>query len=81
MKTYFLCPVFIPRPTFAQTVTARTFIIPSFSAILIISHTQWTPASIDGYVQGFPETTFLKPTPLPSEISHTANALSPWHRS
>ena len=55
-------------PTFAQTVTARTFITPSFSAILIISHNQWAQASIDGYAQGFPETIFLKPTPLPSEI-------------
>jgi hypothetical protein len=54
---------------------------PSFSAFLIINHTQWAQASIDGYVQGFPETTFLKPAPLPSEISHTSNALSPWHRS
>jgi hypothetical protein len=33
-------------------------------AILGINHTQWAPASIDGYVQGFPETTFLKTTPL-----------------
>ena len=30
-----------------------------------INRTQWAQASIDRYVQGFPETTFLKPTPLP----------------
>jgi hypothetical protein len=58
-------------------VTARTFINPSFSAILIINHIQWAQVSVGGYAQGFPETTFLKPAPLPSEISHTSNALSP----
>ena len=31
-------------------------------------------ASIDGYVQGFPQTTFLKPTPLPSEKLHIERA-------
>jgi hypothetical protein len=55
-------------------MTARTFINPSFSAILIINRTQWAQASIDRYAQGFPETTFLKPAPLTSEISHTLNA-------
>ena len=74
-------PVFLPTPDFAQTLTARTFINTSFSAIPIINHTQLAQASIDGYVQGFPETTFLIPAPLPSEISHTSNALPPWHRS
>jgi hypothetical protein len=73
-KGQFFRPVFLPTPDFAQTATARTFINPSFSAILGISHIQWVQASIDGYVQGFPETTFLKPSPLPSEISHTLNA-------
>ena len=54
----FLWPVFLLIPAFAQTVTARTFINASFSAILIISHTQWAPALIDRYVQGFPERRF-----------------------
>ena len=57
-------------------MTVRTFINQSFSAILIISHTQWAPASIDGYVQGFPETTFLKPTPLPFEKLHIEHLLT-----
>jgi hypothetical protein len=63
-----LCLGFLPISAFVQTLTAKTFINPSFSAILVISQTQLAQASIDGYVQGFPETTFLKPTPLPSEI-------------
>jgi hypothetical protein len=45
---------------------------PRFSAILVISRTQWAQDSIDGHVQGFPETTLLKPAPLPSEKSHIA---------
>jgi hypothetical protein len=60
--------------TFAQTATARTFINPSFSAILIINHTQCPQASIYGYAQGFPETIFLKPSPLPSEKLYISNA-------
>jgi hypothetical protein len=47
---------------------------PSFSAFLIINHTQWAQVSIDGYVQGFPETTFLKPAPPPSERLHIERA-------
>ena len=54
-------------------IISRDFINTSFSAILTINHTQWAPASIDGYVQGFPQTIFLIPSPLPSEISHTLN--------
>ena len=73
-KTRFLDSELLLIPAFAQTLTARTFINPSFSAILIISHIQWAPASIDGYVQGFPETTFLKPAPLPSEKLHVERA-------
>jgi len=57
-----------------QTSTALAFINPSFSAILFINRTQWAQASIDGYAQGFPETTFLKPTPLPSEKLHIERA-------
>jgi hypothetical protein len=33
------------------------------------------PIKITSTYQGFPEATFLKPAPLPSEISHTSNAL------
>jgi hypothetical protein len=39
-----------------------------------ISRTQWAQASIDGYVQGFPETTLLKPAPPPSEKLHIEHA-------
>jgi hypothetical protein len=76
----FIYLAFLSISSFAQTSIAHIFINPSFSAILVISRTQVAQASIDGYVQGFPETTFLKPIPLPSEISHTLNALSLWHR-
>ena len=57
-------------PAFAQTSTARGLINPSFSAILIINHTQWAQASIDGYVQGFREATFSKQALLPPERLH-----------
>ncbi len=60
-------PTFLLISTFAQTATVLIFINPTFPAILIISHIQCPQASIDGYAQGFPETTFLKPAPLPSE--------------
>jgi len=53
---------------FVQTLSARTFINPSCSALFIINHTQVEQASIAQYVQGFPETIFLTPSPLPSEI-------------
>jgi hypothetical protein len=66
----FLCPTFLPTPTFAQIATARTFTNPSFSAILVINHIQWAQASIDGYAQGFPETILLKSAPRPSEKLH-----------
>ncbi len=68
------CPTFLRIPTFAQTATALTLINPSFPAILIINHIQWAQASIDGYVQGFPETIFLKPAPPPSERLHIERA-------
>jgi hypothetical protein len=67
-------PPFFQIPTFAQTMTARTFINPSFLSILTISRIQLAQASNDRHAQGFPETTFLTPSPLPSEISHIANA-------
>ncbi len=41
----FLCPTFLPFSAFAQTATVRGLINPSFSAILIISHIQWTRLS------------------------------------
>ena len=63
-------PTFLLISTFAQTAAALALINPGFSVILIIIHIQWAQASIDGYVQGFPETTFLKPTPLPSGTLH-----------
>jgi len=69
-----MCLAFLPISAFVQTSIARTFINPSFSAIFAISRTQWAQASIDGYVQGFPETTLLKPAPLPSEKLHIEHA-------
>ncbi len=39
-----------------------------------INRTQCPQASIDGYVQGFPETTFLKPAPPPTEKLHIEHA-------
>jgi len=65
-----LCLAFFAISAFVQTSIARTFINSSFSAIFAISRTQWAQASIDGYVQGFPEITFLKPAPPPSEKLH-----------
>jgi hypothetical protein len=44
------------------------------SEVYIINHTQCPQTSIDGYVQGFPETTLLKPAPLPSERLHIEHA-------
>jgi hypothetical protein len=69
-----MCLALLPISAFVQTSNARTFINPSFSATFVISRTQWAQASIDGYVQGFPETTFLKPAPLPSEKLHIEHA-------
>ena len=63
-----MCLAFLPISAFVQTSSARTFTNPSFSAILIINRTQWAQASIDGYVQGFPETTFLKPAVPPKNL-------------
>ena len=57
-------------PASVQALTAIVFIKSGFSAILIINHIQWVQALIDRYVQGFPETTFLRPVPLPSENDH-----------
>jgi len=67
-------PTFLLISTFAQTATALALINPGFSVILIINHTQCPQASIDGYVQGFPEIIFLKPSPLPSEKLHIERA-------
>jgi len=47
MKTYFLCPAFLPIPAFAQTVTALTFRNPGFSAISQIIPTQFEQVSND----------------------------------
>ncbi len=74
MKCQIFRLVFLPIPAFTQTMTAHTLINPGFSAILIINHTQCVQASIDGYVQGFPETIFLKPSPLPFEKLHIERA-------
>jgi hypothetical protein len=66
-----MCLAFLQISAFVKTSTARTFMNPSFSAILIVSRIQWAQASIDGYVRGFSEATFLKPAPLPTASNVT----------
>jgi hypothetical protein len=58
----------------AQTLTVLTFTNPSFSAMVIINHTRWAQVLVDEYVEGFPETTFVKPALLPSERLHIERA-------
>jgi hypothetical protein len=70
--------IFVPRlsanRSFCTDLDRSPFHKFKFSAILIISHTQWAQASIDRYAQGFPEATFLKPAPLPSERLYIEHA-------
>ena len=68
-----------PLQTGADSLSVRTSTIASlsktsYSTILVVSRTQCAQASIHGYVQGFPETTLLKPAPPPSEKLHIEHA-------